>query len=177
MCINCRNVKQWMLLLSFCIMWNSSIFAQSPEYFERQYGLPTGLLAAIRHVESRGGTGNYEAWKVAKPEQVLALKKIVKRTGRSLREFDHCSSAGACGIMQILPATWLEYGQDGDDDHIKDMLNGHDSYATAAYILARKIAEYKNIEKALMWYSGKQPGYVQDVIATMELLAKNESIN
>jgi membrane-bound lytic murein transglycosylase B len=129
-----------------------------------RYGVAPTLLLAVSIAETQMGKilGECEVSTVVDDTQLRALKKIARYTGRSLAEFKG-SYAGAMGYMQIMPTTFYEYGQDGDGDGIKDPLNSYDSLATAAYYLARKIAESKSAQAALMNYNSSTE-YCQKVL-------------
>jgi membrane-bound lytic murein transglycosylase B len=84
--------------------------------------------------------------------QLKYLEKIAGSTGRSVAEFKG-SHAGAMGYMQIIPSTFFHYGQDGDEDGVKDPLNDYDSLATAAYFLATRIAKQDELYQAIQDYN------------------------
>ena len=64
-------------------------------------------------------------------KQAKALEKIAALSNRRVSDYLG-SYAGALGYMQFMPTTFHIYMQDGNDDGIKDILNPHDSIATAA---------------------------------------------
>ena len=72
---------------------------------EQQYGVPWSLLAAINSIESGFGTNMGP------------------------------SSAGAMGPMQFMPATWSQYGVDGNGDGQKDIMDPEDAIPGAAKYL------------------------------------------
>lgn len=76
----------------------------------RCVGLSWSLLAAVGDVESDHGRNK------------LSLTP---------------NNKGAVGPMQFLPATWAQYGQDGNGDGVRDILNPSDAIAgTANYLCA-----------------------------------------
>jgi hypothetical protein len=119
-----------------------------------RYGVPSNLLLALSIIETQGGRvlGDYEVRKIVNEKQLHFLNKIARDTGRSTADFKG-SFAGAIGYMQLMPATFHAYAQDGNEDGIKDPLNPYDSLATAAYFLARKIVKKNSIAVALRGYN------------------------
>ncbi len=135
-----------------------------------KYGVSPHLLLAVSIIESQSGEllGKYEVSKVVDNTQLAYLKKIARQTGRDVSEFKG-SSAGAMGLMQIVPSTFHTYAQDGDGDGVKDPLNPHDSLATAAYFLARTIAIKKNVRIALKSYNNSTM-YCESVVTLSQQL-------
>ena len=129
-----------------------------------KYGVSPHLLRAISLVESQGGqlTGAYQVSMVVNVTQMRYLQKIARHTKRPLNDFTG-SSAGAMGYMHLIPSTFFLYAQDGNGDQIKDPLNPHDNVATAAYFLARKLAQTPNISTALRCYNNSS-AYCCDVL-------------
>lgn len=74
----------------------------------RCVGLSWSLLAAVGDVESDHGRNKLS---------------------------DKPNSAGAIGPMQFLPSTWEQYGQDGNGDEVRDVLNPADAIKGAANYL------------------------------------------
>jgi len=151
----------------FLICYGSQVFALSDSDFQavgRKYGVSPYLLQAISLVESQDGEllGQYKVCEVADNPQLKFLEKIARHTGRPISEFKG-STAGAMGHMQIMPATFYEYAQDGDGDGIRDPLNPYDSLATAAYFLARSIAIQGGTRAALKKYNNSEV-YCQKVL-------------
>jgi len=160
-----RKRKNWgqgdfmkTVILAFCLI--------SPEAIELQYGLPSGLLRSMQYVESRGGTGEHRVIDVVNDTQKKYLRKISQHLKQPISLFTG-SSAGAMGVMQIIPSTFWVYKQDGNGDGHYDPLCDADSYATAAYYVARLIAVHGSLEKALNKYSGGASGYYEKVMAQM----------
>ncbi len=72
------------------------------------------------------------------------------------------NSAGANGPMQFMPATWSQYGVDGDGDGQKDVCNPADAIpAAAGYLVANGAPE--NYYNAIYAYNHADP-YVEDVL-------------
>ena len=89
---------------------------------EQQYGVPWSLLAAINSIESAFGTNMGP------------------------------SSAGAMGPMQFMPATWSQYGVDGNDDGHKDIMDPEDAIPGAAKYLKANGAPH-DLERAVFTYN------------------------
>ena len=155
-----------LLLLTVWVTQSPALSDSDFQTMGRRYGVSPTLLAAIAIAESQMGKilGTCEVTQAVADDdaQLRALKKIARYTRRALAEFKG-SYAGAMGYMQIMPATFHEYGQDGDGDGIKDPLNPYDSLATAAYYLARKIAEGGSAQAALLNYNNSTE-YCQKVL-------------
>jgi membrane-bound lytic murein transglycosylase B len=134
------------------------------------YGVSPYLLLAISLIESQGGTllGTHEVRNVVDEKQLKYLQKIADRTKRDISEFKG-SYAGAMGYMQIVPATFYTYAQDGNGDGIKDPLNHLDSLATAAYFLARTIAVKGSLRPAIKTYNNSN-AYCNKVLKLSENL-------
>jgi len=147
-------VKMVPMFLTFCVPEAFALSESDFQTFGKRYGISPYLLQAVSVVESQKGElmGKYEIRKVVDSTQLKFLKKIARHTGRSLSEFKG-SYAGAMGYMQIMPATFYGYAQDGDGDGVKDPLNHYDSLATAAYYLARNIAKKSSTRAALRRYN------------------------
>ena len=79
------------------------------------------------------------------------------------------------GYMQLIPSTFFLYGQDGDGDGIKDPLNQHDSLATAAYFLARRLAQTRSLKTTLMGYN-KSIRYGKEVIVLYQRLQAGKMV-
>ena len=88
----------------------------------------TNLPASLRALYMKGAAAECPGL----PWNVLA--------GIGQVETDHgqnknVSSAGAMGPMQFMPATWSEYGVDGDGDGVADILDQADAIYSAAHYL------------------------------------------
>lgn len=71
------------------------------------------------------------------------------------------SSAGAMGPMQFLPGTWKEYGQDGNGDGKKDIMNPYDAVAGAANYLRASGGARNNYKDAIWMYNHSEPYYLR----------------
>jgi membrane-bound lytic murein transglycosylase B len=76
------------------------------------------------------------------------------------------SSAGAQGLMQFMPATWRQYGVDGNGDGRADILNDADSIMSAAnYLTASGVHNGpEGVRDALFAYN-RADWYVNDVLS------------
>jgi murein DD-endopeptidase MepM/ murein hydrolase activator NlpD len=97
-----------------------------------QYGIPWTVLAAINEVESDFG----------------------RNPGPS--------SAGAIGPMQFMPATWAQWGVDGDGDGVADPWSAADAIPAAARYLA-STGGAADLEQAVFAYNHAQ-WYVDEVL-------------
>jgi soluble lytic murein transglycosylase-like protein len=75
------------------------------------------------------------------------------------------SSAGAQGLMQCMPATWVSMGVDGDGDGRADIHNDADSIYSAAHYLTKSgvSAGAAGVRRALFAYNHVD-WYVNDVL-------------
>ena len=77
------------------------------------------------------------------------------------------SFAGALGPGQFIPSSFIEYGQDGDDDGKKDPFNMADAMASIAHYLNRAgWKEDASIEKKrkAVWYYNHSEVYVNTIM-------------
>ena len=75
------------------------------------------------------------------------------------------SPAGAEGPMQFMPATWLEYGLDGDGDGIASIWDAADAVpATARYLCANGGSDPRRLASAIFQYN-HDDNYVRQVLA------------
>jgi membrane-bound lytic murein transglycosylase B len=169
------------LVLAVCVGFGTVLpaWALSEDDFHRigaRYGVSPYLLQAIAAIESRNGTllGTHIVSDVVGETQLKFLKKIARQTERALSEF-HGSPAGAMGYMQIMPATFYMYAQDGDGDGIRDPLNHHDNLATAAYFLARTMAVQNSLRATLRKYNNSTV-YGEKVIALYNQLESESQV-
>ncbi len=87
------------------------------------------------------------------------------------------SSAGAVGPMQFMPATFSQYGRDGDNDGVKDPWNPADAIPSAAdYLCASGMdGTDQGTRKALFAYN-RADWYVDLVLATEAGIRSSSSL-
>ena len=105
------------------------------------------------------------------PWQVLAaINKVESNFGRNMGP----STAGAIGWMQFMPATWLEWGIDGNGDGIADPWNPYDAvYSAARYLAASGGAT--DLYHAVFAYNHAD-WYVQEVLNLANLYGANQTM-
>lgn len=135
-----------MKLIFFFIIISATIRI-SAETLESQYGLPEGLIAKIEAFESPFGTGTKFAIDVTRGNQYRALHEIARRIGHPAHRI-RSNYCGAIGVMQIKPATFLQFAPYGYDPE-----NPRHSREVAARYLGFLIKRY-GLKKALQKYSG-----------------------
>lgn len=107
----------------------------------------TNLPASLRALYMKGAAAECPGL----PWNVLA--------GIGQVETDHgqnknVSSAGAMGPMQFLPATWAEYGVDGDGDGVANILDQADAiYSAAHYLCANGGGTSSGLYNAIFAYN------------------------
>jgi hypothetical protein len=102
-----------------------------------RYGLDWAILAAVGAIESGHGRNNGP------------------------------SSAGALGPMQFMPATWQQYGVDGNGDGRRDIRDPEDAIPSAAGLL-RAAGAPANYRQALFAYNHAD-WYVNQILAQADL--------
>jgi cell wall-associated NlpC family hydrolase len=101
----------------------------------RRYRVPWTLLAGIGMAETGHGRNN------------------------------HTSSAGAQGLMQFMPATWVSMGVDGDGDGRADITSDADSVHSAANYLTRSgVTRGPAGVRRALWMYNHADWYVNDVL-------------
>jgi len=85
------------------------------------------------------------------------------------------SSAGALGIPQFLPGSWLEYGVDGDNNGTVDLFNPKDAiFSVANYLHAhgwkKKVLPLAE-QKRVIWHYNHSTPYIDTVLAMAAKLA------
>jgi membrane-bound lytic murein transglycosylase B len=162
------------VVVIFCGLFAVQCWALSTADFQtigRRYGLSPYLLEAIALVESQHGelAGEYTVSDVVSGSQLTFLRKIAQHTGRALADFKG-SYRGAMGYMQIMPATFHTFAQDGNGDGIRDPLDPYDSLATAAYYLARQIALADDDMRVALKKYNRSDSYCTRVLALVQQL-------
>ena len=125
------------------------------ETLHNKFGMPKDLPEIYIAAAEKYGLG------VRGPSILAGINKVETDFGRLATA---TSSAGAVGWMQFMPATWAEYGVDGDGDGVKDPVNKWDAiFAAANYLKASgapgnwhdAIFAYNHAE----WYVDEVLGY------------------
>ncbi|MFB6212491.1 MAG: lytic murein transglycosylase [Candidatus Magasanikbacteria bacterium] len=125
---------------------------------EKKYGVPKEYLVTFLGVESSFGrnTGSYQAigvfcslillsdspevvnWAMGELGALIKIARIKKSKGVDFNVFDLRSSwAGAFGMSQFLPTSFLYWGVDANDDGVVNLSNLEDSvFSIANYLRA-----------------------------------------
>lgn len=136
-----------------------------------KFKIPVAILKSFYHVESTQGDdlGKYRVYKRLKDaENITALKTICRKTGRNYRSVTG-SFGGAVGETQFMPATWIMYGIDANQDNVKDPWELSDAVYTTANFLAKK-GWHKKPLKAIQSYCPKSKAYPKKILKTAEKL-------
>jgi hypothetical protein len=127
-----------------------------PNFVIQKFRVPIFLLP----IYQAAGTQYGIRWEV-----LAAINEIETDYGRNL----NVSSAGALGWMQFMPATWRQYGVDGNKDGKRDPYNPVDAiFAAAKYLKAA--GGDKDIKRAIFAYN-HAGWYVDSVMLRARLLA------
>lgn len=128
---------------------------------EAAYGVPREVLVAIFRVETNLGSnlGQYRVfnslltltvmvnrrsvWAAQELFNLLALCNTNKINPLSLKG----SAAGAFGLCQFVPSSYLAYGTDGNGDGVVDLFDFSDAMASTANFLKANGWHRKNPEK------------------------------
>ena len=127
-----------------------------PNFAIRQFQVPIFLLPIYQAAGIEYGI----RWEV-----LASINKIETNFGRNL----NVSSAGALGWMQFMPATWRQYGVDGNKDGRKDPYNPVDAIFAAARYLKASGGD-TNLKKAIFAYN-RADWYVDMVMVQARLIA------
>jgi membrane-bound lytic murein transglycosylase B len=97
------------------------------------------------------------------PEVLMAIGQIESGHGAN----DGPSYAGAIGPMQFMPATWVAYGVDGNNDGFADPFDPADAIpSTARMLCADGASNPKSLMDAVELYNPGDPTYA---VAVMEV--------
>jgi len=119
----------------------------------KAHGVPTSLIPIYQQASAKYKLG------ARGPSILAAINKIETGFGIAAHE---TSSAGALGWMQFMPATWTDWGTDGNGDGTKDPYNPWDAIVAAARYLKASGAP-GNWHDAVFAYNHAE-WYVQDVL-------------
>ena len=126
-----------------------------PSFFIDEFRIPPFLLPIYQAAGMQYGV----QWEI-----LAAINEIETDYGRNL----NVSSAGAQGWMQFMPATWADYGVDGNRDGRKDPYNPVDAIFAAARYLRAAGAD-RDIREALFAYNHAD-WYVDSVLMRAQLI-------
>ncbi len=152
---------------------------------EAQFDVDRTALVALLRLESNFGrnTGDYGAfnvfytllsqqeeerrWRWA-AENLAALAGYCKKAAKDCFQV-RGSYAGALGAAQFLPFSLLQFGADGNGDHVVDPFEMEDAIASAANFLVQH-GWHADPAQALAKYYGTSEGYPRAVFAYVEAL-------
>ena len=120
---------------------------------EEAYGVPKEIIAAILGIETRfgePGIEKYRAWDVYNTSyalytrreafykaELIAFLTLCKEEGLNPLSINS-SYAGAMGVPQFMPSSFLKFSVDGDGDQKRDLWSSKaDIYASVAHYLKR----------------------------------------
>ena len=126
-----------------------------PDFFIDEFRIPPFLLPIYQAAGMQYGV----QWEI-----LAAINEIETDYGRNL----NVSSAGATGWMQFMPATWADYGVDGNRDGRTDPYNPVDAIFAAARYLRASGAD-RDIREALFAYNHAD-WYVDSVLMRAQLI-------
>ncbi len=125
-------------------------------------------VADLKKVKERSKTK--AKWAI---EQLVALEKMQRN--RKVKVFElEGSFAGAFGLPQFIPSSYLKWAEDGNGDKIIDLYNGDD----AIFSVARYLKEHgwdiepASIKQALFEYNRSQ-AYGETIITLAKQLSQN----
>lgn len=138
------------------------------------------VLAGIGRIESghaRGGALKADGTTITpilgpRLDGTLADTAVVRDTTDGRYDGD-AAYERAVGPMQFLPGTWLNFGQDGNNDGNRDPHNIYDAaLASATYLCAgdRDLSQRTHLEQAVFSYNPSWP-YVRAVLAWADAYA------
>ncbi|MBX7136505.1 MAG: lytic murein transglycosylase [Oligoflexia bacterium] len=108
--------------------------------------------------------------------EVEALFQIAKAQNLDLFRFTG-SSAGAFGMPQFLPTSYLKFGVDGNRDGVISLFREEDAIHSVANFLSKSGWDNSNPEsqKNALWKYNRSSAYVGAVLKIAELLAPRKS--
>ncbi len=179
-------------LLNFLSLWRGkNVLKSNGEIFskiEKQYGVEKEALAAIFRIETNFGEniGKHRTFNALLTFSVLknrrsewAEKELANLLLLSSRnKLDvlgiHGSWAGAFGLCQFMPSSFLEFAADGNGDGRVDLFRFDDAMASAANYLKRhgwKNGDIEKRKKAVFAYN-RSDEYVKAVLAYAEAVKR-----
>jgi membrane-bound lytic murein transglycosylase B len=107
-------------------------------------------------------------------EQLIALEKIDKKSGLSALDIKG-SWAGAFGISQFIPSSYLSWAVDGDNDGKIDLFNLNDAiFSVANYLKSNGWGEEDSLQRAAVFHYNNSNAYV-DAVLKLASLVKTDS--
>lgn len=130
---------------------------------EASYGVPREVLVAIFRVETNLGSnlGQYRVFNSLLTLTVMINRRSVWAAQELFSLLSLCnnnkinplsikgSAAGAFGLCQFVPSSYLAYGTDGNGDGVVDLFNFSDAMASTANFLKSHGWHRKDREKQL----------------------------
>lgn len=123
-----------------------------------------------RKIESRAE--KKAAWAL---KQVLALQKMQQRLPFSIVELKG-SWAGAFGLSQFLPSSYLQWGKDGDGDGKVDLFNTADAvYSIANYLKSNGWGKTEKKQRKAVFHYNNSNDYVDAVLTLASMIVPNDT--
>ncbi len=138
---------------------SATAFWAAPPTLTQQLG-----FAQLLPIWERAGAAYGIPWQV-----LAAINKVESNFGQNMGP----SSAGAIGWMQFMPATWAEWGTDGNGDGVADPWNPDDAILSAARYLAAA-GGATDIARAVYAYNHAD-WYVSEVLDLAQIYAQGGS--
>ncbi|OPY81240.1 MAG: Membrane-bound lytic murein transglycosylase B precursor [Syntrophorhabdus sp. PtaU1.Bin153] len=148
---------------------------------EASYGVPREVLIAIFRVETNLGKnlGKYRVFNSLLTLTVMVNRRSVWAGQELIDLFTLCknnrtnpfsirgSAAGAFGLCQFVPSSYLAYGVDGNDDGVVDLFDFPDAMASTANYLKSHGWHNRNARKQFqaIWAYNRCENYVKAVLA------------
>ena len=157
---------------------------------ENLYGVEKGAIVAIFRVETNLGkyTGTYPVFNslltmatLPNPrsewaeEELVQLFVICRNEGKDPLSIKG-SWAGAFGLCQFVPSSFLTYAVDGDGDGVVDLFNFSDAMASIANYLKQNCWQNNSValkKKAIFAYN-RSNSYVKAVLAYAKAMARSQ---
>lgn len=133
-------------------------------------GMRWQILAGIGQIESNQLSGRDIAGNGDVTPLVIGPQLSIRDTDGGRWDYDH-SFDHAVGPTQFLPSTWVDFGQDGNDDGDKNPHNVYDAtLASAVYLCgdpARNLNDRDQLSEAVFTYNHSHT-YVSDVLGWID---------
>jgi membrane-bound lytic murein transglycosylase B len=158
---------------------------------EASYGVPREVLVAIYRVETNLGSnlGNYRVFNSLLTLTVMVNRRSVWAAQELLDLLSLCNSnrinpfsirgspAGAFGLCQFVPSSYLAYGTDGNGDGVVDLFDFSDAMASTANYLRSNGWNSRDARKqfrAIMAYNHCE-NYVKAVLSYSKQVKMNSN--